>query len=444
METYVKEYLAKTPGSARLYARAEKVMPGGICHNMRFFPPHPVYIEKAEGSRIRDVDGNSYIDLWMGHYTHILGHKPEMIRKVLNEAVALGTHWGIVHEHQISFAEDLCRIVPCAEKVRFGVSGTEATMHAVRLARAYTGRNIILKVRGGWHGTSNDLSFAIHAPMEVPESAGIPAAFGEYTRSLPFNDIDGAVAAIRRYAPDLAGLLIEAVGQYFIPPANGFLQAVQEELKKAKAVFILDEVITGGRLSLRGAQGRYGLTPDLCTMGKVLGGGMNLGLVAGRGEIMDLASPTAGLPKGKGVLMGGGTFSCMIPSMIAGRAMLRYLEEHEKEVYPALEKKGEKVRAGIEKAFQTRGIPARCLGVGSLFTTCFPPGLETPLRNIEDVETKTNLARRDREFRVRMLNKGVYTIYGGGALSMAHTEEDMNRIISAAEEVAREMSGGKK
>ncbi|RPJ39091.1 MAG: aminotransferase class III-fold pyridoxal phosphate-dependent enzyme [Deltaproteobacteria bacterium] len=219
---------------------------------------------------------------------------------------------------------------------------------------------------------------------------------------------------------------------------------MQEELKKAKAVFTLDEVITGGRLSLRGAQGRYGLTPDLCTMGKVLGGGMNLGLVAGRGEIMDLASPTAGLPKGKGVMMGGGTFSCMIPSMIAGRAMLRYLEEHEKEVYPALEKKGEKIRAGIEKAFQTRGIPARCLGVGSLFTTCFPPGLETPLRNIEDVETKTDLARRDREFRVRMLNKGVYTIYGGGALSMAHTEEDMNRIISAAEEVAGEMSGGKK
>ena len=444
METYVKEYMAKTPGSAKLYARAEKVMPGGVCHNMRFFPPYPVYIEKAEGSRIWDVDGNSYIDLWMGHYTHILGHRPGVIMKALSEAVALGTHWGIVHEHQISFAEDFCRIVPCAEKVRFGVSGTEATMHAVRLARAYTGRNILLKVRGGWHGTSNDLSVAVHAPMDLPESAGIPAAFGEYTRTLPFNDTEGAVAAIRRCAPDLAGVLIEGVGQYFIPPANGFLQAVQEELKKAKAVFILDEVITGGRLSLRGAQGRYGLTPDLCTMGKVLGGGMNLGLVAGRGEIMDLASPTAGLPKGKGVIMGGGTFSCMVPSMIAGRAMLRYLEEHEKEVYPALEKKGEKVRAGIEKAFQTRGIPARCLGVGSLFTTCFPPGLETPLRNIEDVETKTNLARRDREFRLRMLNKGVYTIYGGGALSMAHTEEDMNRIISAAEEVAREMSGGKK
>ena len=444
METYVKEYMAKTPGSAKLYARAEKVMPGGICHNPRYFAPYPLYIKKAKGSKIWDVDGNEYVDLWMGHYSHILGHQPEVIAKVLPEIMSLGSHWGIVNEYQIDFAEDLCRIVPSAGKVRFGVSGTEATMHAVRLARGYTGRNIILKVKGGWHGSNNDLSVAVHAPMDVPESSGLPAGLTEFTRTISFNDPEGAIASIHKYKSDLAGVLIEAVGQYFIPPVDGFLEAIQGELKKVGGLFILDEVITGGRLSLRGAQGRYGLKPDLCTMGKVLGGGMNLGLVAGRKEILDLASPTAGLPKGKGVLIGGGTFSCMIPSMIAGRAMLRFLEEHEKEVYPALEKKGQKVREGIEKTFHARGIPARCLGVGSLFTTCFPPSADTPVRNIEDVETKTDMAKREKEFRLRMLNQGVYTMYGGGALSMAHTEEDMNRIIRAAEEVAKEMSGGKK
>jgi len=444
MEDFLKEYLARTPNSAKLYARAEKVMPGGISHNPRYFAPYPLYIKKTEGSKIWDVDGNEYIDLWMGHYSHILGHKPEAITKVMPEILSLGTHWGIVNEYQITFAEDICRIVPCAEKVRFGVSGTEATMYAARLARAYTGRNIILKVRGGWHGANNDLSVAVHAPMEVPESSGLPPGVSDYIRTISFNDTEGTIAAIHRYASDLAGVLIEAVGQYFIPPVDGFLQAIQAELKKVGGLFILDEVITGGRLSLRGAQGRYSLQPDLCTMGKVLGGGMNLGLVAGRKEILDLASPTAGLPKGKGVLIGGGTFSCMIPSMIAGRAMLRFLGEHEKEVYPALEKKGQKVREGIEKAFQARGIPARCLGVGSLFTTCFPPSADTPVRNIEDVETKTDMAKREKEFRLRMLNGGVYTMYGGGALSMAHTEEDMNRIIRAAEEVAKEMSGGKK
>jgi len=440
MEDFVKEYMAKTPTSAKIYARAEKVMPGGISHNPRYFAPYPLYIKKVEGSKIWDVDGNEYIDLWMGHYSHILGHKPDAIMKVLLEAVSLEPHWGLVNEYQVQFAEDLCRIIPCAEKVRFGVSGTEATMHAVRLARGFTGKNLILKVRGGWHGSNNDLLLAIHTPMDVPESAGLPPELTKYTKSISFNDTEGTIAAIRQNAKDLAGIIIEAVGQYFIPPIEGYLRAIQEEIKKIEAVFILDEVITGGRLSLRGAQGLYDLNPDLCTMGKVLGGGMNLGLVAGRKEIMDLAKPMPGPQKGKGVLIGGGTFSCMITSMICGRTMLRYLEAHEKEVYPALNQKGEKVRMGIERAFRSKGIPAFCIGVGSLFTTCFPRSFDVSIRNIEDIETKTDLEKRDREFRLRMLNKGVYTMYGGGALSMAHTDEDINNIVYAAEEVAREMS----
>ncbi|MDI6756039.1 MAG: aspartate aminotransferase family protein [Thermodesulfobacteriota bacterium] len=443
MDDYLKEYSDRTPGSARLYARAVQVMPGGVSHNMRYFSPYPLYIKKASGSRIWDVDGNEYIDLWMGHYAHILGHQPEPIAQGLPEKFSQGAHWGIVNEYQVAFAEDICRIVPCAEKVRFGVSGTEATMYAVRLARAFTGRNVILKVRGGWHGPGTDLSVALHVPMDVAESAGLPPGVAEYTKTISFNDIEGTIATLHRNGPDLAGVIIEAVGQYFIPPADGFLQAVQEETRKLGGVFILDEIITGCRLSLRGAQGRYGLKPDLTTMGKVLGGGMNLGLVAGRKDIMELASPTSGLPKGRGVLMGGGTFSCMLPSMIAGRAMLQHLEKYEGEIYPALEDQGQQLRKGIENAFPSQGIPAKCFGVGSLFTTCFPSSAEAPLRNIEDVELGTDIARRDKEFRLRLLNKGVYTIYGGGALSMAHTEEDIQRIIRAVEETATEMSMGK-
>ncbi len=440
MENDLKEYMERTPGSAKLYARAAQVMPGGVCHNLRYFAPHPLYIRKAAGSKIWDVDGNEYIDLWMGHYAHILGHRPEPIFRVLQEKIAEGTHWGIVNEYQVAFAEDICRIVSGAEKIRFGVSGTEATMHAVRLARAYTGRKVILKVRGGWHGSGTDLSLSVHAPMDVPESAGLLPGVAEYTKTISFNDTEGTTATIRRYASDLAGVILEAVGQYFIPPTEEFLEAVQEETSKVGGLFILDEIITGFRLSLHGAQGRYRLKPDLVTMGKVLGGGMHLGVVAGRKEIMDLASPTAGLPKGRGVLMGGGTFSCMLPSMIAGRTMLNYLEEHEKEIYPALEERGRRVREGVEAAFHSRGLPVKCFGVGSLFTTCFPLSADIPLRNIEDVETRTDMARRDRQFRVAMLNKGVYTMYGGGAVSMAHTEEDILRIIKAAEEVAEEFS----
>ena len=186
--------------------------------------------------------------------------------------------------------------------------------------------------------------------MDVPESAGLLPGVAEWTRTISFNNTDATIAAIRQHSSELAGVILEAVGQYFIPPMEGYLETIREEVRKAGALFILDEVITGCRLSLRGAQGLYGLKADLATMGKVLGGGMPLGLVAGREEIMRLASPTSGLSKGRGVLIGGGTFSCLIPSMKAGRAMLRYLEEHEEAVYPVLEEKGRILREGIERA----------------------------------------------------------------------------------------------
>lgn len=417
-------------------------MAGGVSHNPRYYPPYPIYIDRAEGSKVWDVDGNEYIDLWMGHYSHILGHKPEPVMRALRDVVEIGSHWGIPTSWQVEFAEDICRVVPTAEAVRFGVSGTEATMYAVRLARAYTGRPVILKVRGGWHGSGNELALAVHNPMDVPESAGLTPGTTEFTKTIDYNDTEGTLAAIRRHAPDLAGVILEAVGQYFVPPAPGYLEAVQAETRKAGAVFILDEVITGFRLALTGAQGRYGLRPDLTTMGKVLGAGSALGLVAGRRDLMDLASPTSGRPKGQGVLMGGGTFSAMLPAMRGGRALLRHLEAHQGEVYPALEEKGRRAREGVEAAVRAHGLQATCFGVGSLFSTCFP-GDGRPLRNIEDIEAHTDVALRDREFKVRLLNHGVFAQWGGGAISMAHTDEDIERIIQAAGDVAAEMAAGR-
>jgi glutamate-1-semialdehyde 2,1-aminomutase len=437
MEDYVSSYLKKTPGSAKLFARAAMVMPGGVSHGLRFFPPYPLYIEKAHGARIWDVDGNEYIDLWMGHYAHILGHCPEVTTKKIVEYAARGAHWGIVHPYEVEFAEVLCRIIPCAEKVRFGVSGTEATMYAVRLARAYTGRKVVLKVRGGWHGANTDLAVAIHVPMDEPESAGLLPCVTEFTRTFSFNDDKGTAEAISYFGKNLAAVIIEGVGQLFIPPKDGYLQMIRRETSKVGAILIFDEVITGFRLGLQGAQGRYGVIPDLATFGKVAGGGMNLGLVAGKKEIMELSAPL--LPKGKGVLMGGGTFSCMPPAMVAGLSMVGYLEEHEKEVYPSLEAKGERVRRGIEDAFRSQGIHALCFGVGSLFTTCFPKTKDVSITNNEEAEIYSD-ASLEREFHLRMLNKGVYTVNGGGAISTAHTNGDIEKIIAAAAETAAEMA----
>ncbi len=438
MEQYLSNYLAKTPGSARLYQRALKVMPGGISHNPRFFEPYPLYIKAAAGSKIQDVDGNEYIDLWMGHYAHILGYQPEFIVEALKNGITKGTHWGIVNELHVEFAEDICRIVPGAEQMRFGVSGTEATMYAIRLARAYTGRPVIIKVRGGWHGASTDLLFAVRAPMDVAESAGLPPDMPDYTKTISFNDFSQAIDEIKRQGTKLAAVIIEAVGQYFIPPEPGFLEAIQEETRKAGALFILDEVITGFRLGLTGAQGRFGLRADLVTMGKVLGGGMPLGIVAGRKDIMDLANPSSGRSKGQGVVIGGGTFSGLIAAMITGRTMLHFLEINQDEIYPALEDKGRRVRAGVEKAFRSRNIPVKCFGIGSLFNTCFPKSDDDVLKNIEDVDLKTDIDARDRRFRISLLNHGVYTKYGGGAVSFAHSDEDIERLLAAVDRVAEE------
>ncbi len=441
MEQYLKNYQAKTPGSAKLFERALQVMPGGISHNPRFFEPYPLYIKSARGSKIQDVDGNEYIDLWMGHYAHISGYQPEFIVEALKKGLTNGTHWGIVNELQVQFAEDICRIVPGAEQMRFGVSGTEATMYAVRLARAYTGRPVIIKVRGGWHGASTDLLFAVRSPMDVASSSGLPPGISDYSKTISFNDSAQAIDEIRRQGANLAAVIIEAVGQYFIPPESGFLEAIQEETRKAGAVFILDEVITGFRLGLTGAQGLFGLRADLITMGKVLGGGLPLGIVAGRKDIMDLANPSRDKSKGQGVLIGGGTFSGLIPAMITGRAMLNFLEVNEAEIYPALAEKGRRVRAGIEKAFRCRNIPVKCFGVGSLFNTCFPQSDDAILKNIEDVDLKTDIAARDKRYRLSLLNHGVYTKYGGGALSLAHSDEDIEQILYAVNKVAEEWGG---
>ncbi len=443
MSEYLETYRRRTPGSAALYERARKVMPGGVSHNPRFYPPYPIYIDRAEGSKIRDVDGNEYIDLWMGHFTHILGHKPEPVASVLGETAEVGSHWGILTPWQVEFAEDICRLVPSAEALRFGVSGTEATMHALRIARAHTGRRVVLKVRGGWHGSNNDLVTLVHHPMDVPESAGLPPQTAEFTKGINFNDPEGTVAAIQRYAPDLAAVVIEAVGQYFVPPVPGYLETVQAETRKAGAVFILDEVITGFRLALGGAQARYGLRPDLMTMGKVLGAGSALGLVAGRRDLMALTDPTSGRPKDQIALIGGGTFSGMLPAMRGGRALLRYLEAHQDEIYPALEEKGRRVREGVEAAMRAHGVAVKCFGVGSLYSVSFPRD-DRPVNDCESIEAYTDVAFRNGEFKARMLNHGIFTQWGGGAVSMAHSDADLDHIIHASGEVAAEMAAGLK
>ena len=441
MKHFSDAYRKKTPLSENLFKRAKELMPGGISHNLHYFPPYPFFIKKAKGSKIWDVDGNEYIDLWMGHYTHILGHQSEIVVEAIERQLKDGIHWGIVFEKQIEWAELIRELIPCAEMVRFCCSGTEATMYAVRLTRAITGRNTILKIAGGWHGANSDLSLGIKMPYEKGESLGLLPELQQYTKTIPFNDLTGSLEIIHQNKNDLAGIILEPViGEGgFTPATNEYLKMLRSETEKFGALLIFDEVISGFRVALGGAQARFNIFPDLTTLGKIMGGGLPVGALVGKKEILEKTSPEKKGKKWEGILIGGGTFSSHPLAAAAGLAMLRYLKDHREEVYPFLESKGEKVKKGIQESLRREGIDGVVTGVGSLFQTHFPFQRGVTLNSPHTIHQFTDIEKREVEFRIRMLAKGVHVMHGGGSLSMAHSDEDIEKIIKAAGEVAREM-----
>ena len=441
MDDFFDAYRKKTPFSRKLFERAKNVLPGGISHNLHYFPPYPFYIKKAKGPKIWDLDGNEYVDLWMGHYTHILGHRPKIVVEALERQLKEGIHWGIVFEKQVEWAELIQELIPCAEMLRFCCSGTEATMYAVRLARAFTGKRIILKIAGGWHGPNPDLFLGIKMPYEREESLGLLPELQQYTKAIPFNDLSGSLEMIHQNKDDLAGIIVEpVVGEGgFTPATKEYLQMLRAETNKLGALLIFDEVISGFRIALGGAQERLGIMPDLTTLGKITGGGFPVGALAGKKEILGKTSPEKKGNKWERILIGGGTFSSQPFTAAAGLAMLGYLKDHAEEVYPLLESKGEKIRKGVQEAFDQEGLDAIVTGMGSLFQTHFPFQKGTKLDSPHSIHRLTDIEKREVEFRIRMLNKGVHVMHGGGALSIAHLDKDIKKIIEATRDVAKEM-----
>jgi glutamate-1-semialdehyde 2,1-aminomutase len=441
MEHLFDAYRSKTPLSRNLFKRAKKVMPGGISHNIHYFPPYPFFVKSAKGSKIWDMDGNEYVDLWMGNYTHILGHRPPVIVHAIEKQLKEGIHWGLVYKKQMEWAELIRELVPSAEMVRFCCSGTEATMYAVRLARAFTGKKIILKIAGGWHGANPDLSLGIKMPYEKEESLGLLPELQKYTKVIPFNDFSGSLELIHQNRKGLAGIILEPiVGEGgFNPATKQYLQMLRSETKKLGALLIFDEVISCFRVALGGAQERFHITPDLTTLGKIVGGGLPVGVLVGRREILEKTSPEKKVNKWEKILIGGGTFSAHPLTAAAGPAMLRHLKDHRKKVYPFLESNGKKVRRGLQAAFDRVGLDAVVTGVGSLFQTHFPFQKGKTLNSPHSINRYTDIEKREVEFRIRMLTKGIHVMHGGGSLSIAHSDRDIEKIIEAADEVAKEM-----
>ncbi len=444
MTEYENFYCKLTPASARLYQKTSQLMPGGVSHNLRYNHPYPPFYKRGKGAYFEDVDGNRYLDFWMGHYANILGHSPDIITARLQELLSEGvTHCGLVNEYEVRLAELVCEIVPVAEQIRFCVTGTEASMYALRLARAYTGRDLVIKVEGGWHGANSDLMLAVSSPYNKAESLGLSPEIKQRVITIPFNNSQTATEVISENASRLAALIIEPVigVSGFIPADKEFLTTLRRETEKCGALLIFDEIISGFRVALGGAQELLDMTPDLSLLGKILGAGMPVAAIAGKKRVMETADFHKHPNAWERVAIGGGTFSCSPLAMAAGFSMLTYLKENQAAIYPQLAKAGNWVRENIEKAFIDNGIEAVCSGIGSLFMTHFPLKAGLEIKNAHDTNCLTDVRKREKELKARLLAKGVYVMHGGGAVSTAHSNKDLEIFVDIMREAASEMRG---
>ncbi|MDH5448750.1 MAG: aspartate aminotransferase family protein [Candidatus Bathyarchaeota archaeon] len=420
-----ENYASKTVKSKQLYERAKRVLPAGVSYFIRYFEPYPFYIDWARGSKIKDVDGNVYIDFWMGHYTHILGHSPSNIVEAVKKQIEHGTHYGVCHELEIELAEQVVRMLPSAQMVRFSNSGTEAAMYATRLARAYTQRSKIVKFEGGWHGGYDALHLAVKPPFDMPESNGIAEGALKDTIVVPFNDLHETERKIKDQ--EVAAVIVEPVlgAGGCIPAEKEFLKGLRELCSHKDALLIFDEIITGFRLAPGGGQQYYGVIPDVTILGKILGGGFPIGAITGRRDIMERMDPL--LFERLKLSFQGGTFTANPTTLSAGLEMLKTLEDGR--IINRLNNEGEKVQRGLEDIFKRGNVDARVNRAGSLFHVHFTK---------EEVKNANVAYKADRkkltEYHMALINNGVFFLLAkNGGISDAHSKEDLEKLLVETE-----------
>lgn len=437
LERWESEYREKTGASRELFARSAGMHVNGVSHNIRYFDPYPFAAGSAEGSAIRDVDGNEYTDYWMGHWAMILGHRPKPVESAIIDQARKGWMYGTFNRRTVELSEAISGAVPAAERIRYVASGTEAAMYAVRLARAATGRRIIAKVDGGWHGYTSDLLKTVNWPFSVPESTGM--VNDQDIVSVPYNDIPGATSILDGVRGELAGIIAEPLlgGGGCIPADPDYLRALQEFARSSGALFMLDEIVTGFRFGFGCLYQEMGLDPDILTLGKVVGGGMPVGAVCGREEVMRLCN-TSEMSREDRCYVGGGTFSANPVTMAAGAATLKVLKESPIE-YERIGALGRRARDELGRIL---GPGVAVTGRGSLFMTHFLADGINVVRNAADA------ARCDqdtlRQYHMYLMGcHGIFFLPGKlGAISTAHASEDVERLAAATREFVAGASSG--
>ncbi|MFL9584363.1 glutamate-1-semialdehyde 2,1-aminomutase [Stenotrophomonas sp. AB1(2024)] len=425
--------------SHALFTRAQALLPGGVNSPVRAFKSvggEPFFVERADGPYLYDVDGNRYIDYVGSWGPMIVGHNHSAVRQAVKHAINNGLSFGAPCAAEVTMAETLTRLVPSCEMVRMVNSGTEATLSAIRLARGATGRNRIVKFEGCYHGHGD--SFLVKAgsgmlTLGVPTSPGVPTGLSELTLTLPYNDFEAATALFAEQGADIAGLIIEPVvgNANCIPPRAGYLQHLRALCTQYGTVLIFDEVMTGFRVALGGAQAHYGITPDLTTFGKIIGGGMPVGAYGGRRELMSQIAPA-------GPIYQAGTLSGNPVAMAAGLAMLELVQEpgfHER-----LSAASARLCAGLEAAAAEAGVAVTTNQVGAMFGLFFTD---------QKVETYAQATACDtaafNRFFHAMLERGVFlapSAYEAGFLSSAHDDSIIDATIDAAREAFKVVAAG--
>jgi glutamate-1-semialdehyde 2,1-aminomutase len=404
--------------SAALYERAQGIFPSGVTHDGRYMEPFPIYVTHADGSRKWDVDGNEYVDYWSGHGALLLGHNYPAVREATVEQAQKGTHYGACHELEVEWGELVQQIVPSARKVKFTSSGTEATLMAMRLARAFTGKDKILKIQGHFHGWHDYATIAMAPPYDEPSSRGIPKAVRDTMVAVPFRDI-GALRAALDGNPDIAGVIMLAGGTGAAEQRSGneYLRQVRDLTRERGVVMILDEVVTGFRYAPGGCQEYYGVTPDLTTMAKILAGGLPGGAVAGRADILALLDHRNDAQWQRfGRVSHPGTYNANPLSAAAGVACLKIVRD------PSVQKKAtdiaDKIRAGFDQVLKRRGVNGKTGGEVSLLAISFP-------------DSKLKGKDFSHRFRMAMQVGGVDWNGSSMIVSAVHSDADVARTVDA-------------
>ncbi|MFZ0012152.1 MAG: glutamate-1-semialdehyde 2,1-aminomutase [Halobacteriota archaeon] len=411
----------RTDESAKLYEKARKVMPGGVSSPVRAIDPYPFYVQKASDSRIWDVDGNLYIDYCMGYGPLILGHVHPAVYAAVAEQLKSGWDYGTPVKAEIDLAERIQADFPSMEMLRFVSTGTEATMSAIRTARGFTGKETIVKVEGGYHGAHDAVLVKPgSAAISAASSLGVPAAAVKHTVQVPFNNVEALSGALEKN--DAACLIIEPVMGNIGPivPEETYLSDVRKVTEENETLLIFDEVITGFRLCIGGAQCLYGVTPDLTTLGKIAGGGFPIGVFGGTREIMECVAPSGGV-------FNAGTFSGHPVSLAAGLATLSVLDD---EGYRRVNGLGDLLRRMLVDLLEELGVHISVQGIGTMFQVFFT---EKPVRNYRDALTCD--ASLYKKFSAYMRDEGIFLApsqYETNFISLAHSNEDLEYTIRAS------------